>query len=228
MEYVFGRQRGRFLKGDQYAIFANVQPLIFPRASEGSEGKNLPLVFQPCKRFLDGHEAGIEEHLGPESCVEQMHDGVFGTADIAVHWHPILRGVKAPRLFVVCRVAEPEEVPRRAGEATHRISLALAQSAVEVGRINKLRNVGEGRGAVSGWLVIIDHREFDGQAVLRHQLHLAILGVNDWNRAAPVALAGDQPVSEAELNLSLADPETFNPDPQLGHHRGNGLSRVLP
>ncbi|MGY3454666.1 hypothetical protein ACVWW5_000116 [Bradyrhizobium sp. LM3.4] len=48
-------------------------------------------------------------------------------------------------------------------------------------------------------------RQYDGQVGVRHRHHIAFGAVDDRNRAAPVALARNAPVTQAEVHLALAD-----------------------
>ena len=64
----------------------------------------------------------------PESCVEEVEDGVFVASDVEVYagvTEPVVLGVVADEFVVVFVVAVAEVVPARAGPAGHGVGFAF-------------------------------------------------------------------------------------------------------
>ena len=53
--------------------------------------------------------------------------------------------------------------------------------------------------------VVLDLGELDRELVVGHRHHAAVVAVDDRDRAAPVALAGEQPVAQAVVDRGLAE-----------------------
>src|SRR5579863_4475332 len=112
---------------------------------------------------------------------------MFGTADVAVDWHPKLELCEVPCRVEIVGIAEAQEVPRRARKTAHRVCLPMPQPPVEVGRIDKFGNAGQRRRAIVAWLVVVHIGQFNWEAVLRNKLQFFVSAVDDWNRATPIA-----------------------------------------
>ena len=109
---IFLRQHSCFLKGNQYAFFAHFQALAFARLAVRGHRQNLALILQCCKWLTNLNIAGVEQDLRPESGVQQVHNRMLGSADIAVNRHPIINFLRVPGVLKVVGIAEAQEVPR--------------------------------------------------------------------------------------------------------------------
>ena len=60
--------------------------------------------------FVDFYQPQVAHHLGPETCIQQVQNGVLDAADVLVHGHPIL-GPIGHHLLVIVGVAVAHEIP---------------------------------------------------------------------------------------------------------------------
>lgn len=129
---------------------------------------------------------------------------MLDAADVLVDRCPVVDLVLGERLLVVMRVRVAQVVPRRADEGVHRVRLACRIGAA-------LRAL-----AVDEALARCERREralvkrdvlrqHDRQVFLRHEHFAAMRAVDDRDWRAPVALARDQPVTQAEVDAALAE-----------------------
>jgi hypothetical protein len=103
----------------------------------------------------------------------------------------------------VVRAGVAQEVPGRLEEGVHGVGFAPGVAAalralalVELGHLGQ-RRAGAGDLDVLG--------QDDRQLVVGHRHVAAGLAMDDRDRAAPVALAGNAPVAQAELHLLVAE-----------------------
>src|SRR6185436_21067249 len=107
------------------------------------------------------------------------------------------------RLAVVVRVAVAQEVPGRVDEGVHRLRLALAGAAAgRTGDVQPRLVRGQRRLALRA--VVVHLGQQHGQLVVRHGGDAAVLAVDNRDRAAPVALAREAPVAQAEADRGPA------------------------
>src|SRR5204863_1097928 len=83
--------------------------------------ENDSLIDQALKWLRFRNVAEIEEHFMPETRVEQMQHGMFGSAHVKIDTarfaaaYPIFLGLLADEPFVIVRVAKAQVIPTRAG-----------------------------------------------------------------------------------------------------------------
>ncbi len=137
--------------------------------------------------------AGELHRPGEEARIEQMQDRVLDAADILVDRQPVVdrRGIHR---VLAAGIGEAREIPRGIDEGVEGVGLAPRRLAA-----GRAVHVLPGRMAVKriarlveGDVVGQQHRQVGG----RH--NAAAVAMDDRNRAAPVALAADQPVAQAE------------------------------
>ena len=137
----------------------------------------------------------------PEPCVEQVQDRVLDAADILVDRQPLLRARPVER-FRVRLAGEADEIPRRIDERVERIGLASCIGAA-----------GRAGDVLPGWMAIervagdVERHvlgQDDRQLVLGYRHRAACVAVDDRDRRAPVTLAADAPVAQAEHGRALA------------------------
>ena len=116
----------------------------------------------------------------------------------------ILAGIE--RALGVVRGGEAQEVPGGVHERVHGVGVALGRPATGGAvDVDPAGGGGQRRGALRGQVLAAQVvRQAHGQLVVRDG-HLAAVGaVDDRDRGAPEALAGQQPVAQAEVDELLA------------------------
>src|SRR5690606_28084766 len=63
------------------------------------------------ERFVEIEESEISQNFYEETAIEQMENGVFNSADVLIHRHPLVHGFFRERFLVVLRIAIAEEIP---------------------------------------------------------------------------------------------------------------------
>ena len=105
--------------------------------------------------------------------------------------------------LIVVRAGIAQEVPRGLDESVHRVGFALRlAAALRAAALVELGHLGQRR-AGAGDLDVF--RQHDRQLLIGHRHIATVRAVDDRHRAAPVALARDAPVAQAELHLLLAE-----------------------
>ena len=104
---------------------------------------------------------------------------------------------------LIPRVGEAGKIPRRIDESVHRVSFAPRGSvAGGTGDILPCRVTIE---RVAGLVKSDIIRQFDGEIRDRNRHSAAFFTMNDRNRATPIALPGDAPIAELEIDFSFSD-----------------------
>ncbi len=166
-------------------------------------GDDYPLVEQPGERLVEIHHAQIADGLHEKAGVQQVHGGVLGTAGVLVHRQPVSHLVRVGGAVPVARAAVAQEVPRGAHEGVHGVRLPPRRGAAGGARgVNERFAVLQRR--LSGRAELGVLRQQHRQVFLRHRHQAALIAVNHGYGGAPVALAGDEPVSQAVAHLPPA------------------------
>ena len=134
-----------------------------------------------------------------------MQHRVLHASDIHVHGQVLVRLLPGHQLLVVVAVHVAQEIPGGTGPLRHGVGLPLGRSAADrAGGVHPLVD-GRQRGlAGTGGLVALHLRQAQGQLVLGNR-HAAALGaVDDRDRLAPVALAGEYPVAQLVVHRLVA------------------------
>ncbi len=188
------------------------------RGHLGAAHRDHPLGEQARERLLDAQHAHVRERLGEEARVHQVEDRVLDAADVLVDRHPVVGHVPIERKPVVVGVEVAQEVPRRVDEGVHGVGLAARGSATpRTGRVDPVLRRRE-RAAALG-RVVLDVGELDRQLLVGHRDDAVGVAVDDRDRAAPVALAGEQPVAKAVVDRGMAESRAA---------RGRRRSRAWP
>ena len=141
-----------------------------------------------------------------------MQDGVLDAADVEIDRTPVADGPGVEGPLAVPRVAVAVEVPRRVHERVHRVGLSARRAAARrAGGLDELGYLRQGRVAPPAELGHL--RQLDRQVLVGHGLQAAGAAVDDGDRRAPVALPGDAPVFQPELDGRAPDA------PPLGRPR---------
>ena len=124
-------------------------------------------------------------------------------ADVVVHRHPRGQHPAVPRRGVIAGVAVAQVVPAGVDEGVHRVGLAPRRApAARAGGVHPV--LGRSQRGLAPGLVVLDLGEPHREIGLGHRHHPAVVAVDDRNRAAPVALAGDEPVAQAVVDRGPA------------------------
>ncbi len=156
------------------------------------------------ERFVEADQAEVVDDLGEEAGVEQVQNGVFDAADILVDRQPVVGGFGVDRLRAVAGVEVAQEVPAGVDERVHRVGLAPRRfAALRAGTVHERGGAFERR--LAGRLELDVGRQQHRQFVVVDRNHAAAVAIDDRNRRAPVALAGNQPVAQAEVDGAFAE-----------------------
>ena len=157
-----------------------------------------------------------------------MARGVLRSADVEVHVLPILVGLLAHECLVVVRIHIAEVVGAGSGEARHgaefdgedglMVDESLFDHAALLRVPGPLLGASQWRLATLGGLVGVDLGQLQRQAVFGNHIGHVVL-VIDGEGLTPVALAGENGVAQAVVDLDLAD--ALLGDKRLG--LGDGL-----
>ena len=154
------------------------------------------------------NEAEVAHDLGPEAAVEQVQDGVLDATDVVVHRHPAVHGLLGEGSLIVVRIGIAHVVPAGAREGVHGVGDALCGlAALGAGGLVEGRILGKRLPGAEVKVV----RQRNGQLVIGHGHVTAAVAVDHRNGVAPVALAGDEPVAQAELDLLATEAALGEP-----------------
>ena len=160
---------------------------------------------QAVEGFAHGNDAFAVHQFGEEAGVQQVQDGVFDAADVLVGRLPVGGGGGFDHLAIVLRRHIAELVPARFHKGVHGIGFALGMAAAfGAGGFVELGHFSQRRAAAVGDNVL---GQDDGQLLGGYRDVAAGVAVDNRNRAAPVALAGNAPVAQAVLGFGFAGAE---------------------
>src|SRR5476649_440928 len=162
-----------------------------------SVGDHHALGQQVLERLVGADQAFVAHQLVEETRVEQVKNCVFDAADVLIHRQPVVgRGFFHQTAFIVRR-GVTSVVPRGLDEGVHGVGFTLGRcTAFRAGALVEFGHARQWRTGSIGHHVF---GQYHRQLVFRHRHVTAGLAVDDRNRAAPVALAADAPVAQAEL-----------------------------
>ncbi len=137
---------------------------------------------------------------------------MLDTADVLGGRHPVAHGLLVERAVLVVRRAVAQEVPRRVDERVHRVGVALPRAAT-VGAldVDPLLGRGQRRDALRLQLGAVQLGQLHGQLVVRHTYLAARVAVDDRDRGSPIALTGQQPVAQPEVDGAPAQTLGLQP-----------------
>ena len=160
-----------------------------------------------------GQVARLDHRAGEEAGIEQVQDRMLDAADILVDIHPVIDLCRVRWRFGPGR-GEAGVVPTGIHEGVHRVRLALGHlPARRAGHVAPRRMTVQrvARDGEIDRLVTVVIRQLDRQIFFLFRHHATISAVHDRDRAAPVALARETPIAEAELHLAGANALCFGP-----------------
>ena len=126
---------------------------------------------------------------------------MLDAADILIDRHPIVRLRRVEGQLGIVRVGIAHVIPARAREGIHRVSLTLGRSTtLRTGGVDerfvRCQRLARRQVDVFGQ----QHR----QLIFRHRHYAAMLAMNGRDRVAPITLARDEPVAQAEFHAAFA------------------------
>ena len=158
---------------------------------------DLALVEQAEERLVSLDDAEVAGDLPEEAGVEEVHDGVLSAAGVLVHGEPRPGALRIDGAGVVVGAEVADEVPVGVHEGVHGVGLA-AGGAAAAGAVDMDEPFVGGEGGLTGGLELGVLRQEDGELVLGDRDGAALGAVDNGDGGAPVALAGDEPVADAE------------------------------
>ena len=197
---------------------------------------DVALVEQGVVRLRVRNKPEVEENLLPETRVQQVQNRVFHAADVQVgaaadlafaRPHPVVEVFRIREGLGVRRVGVAHFVPARARPLGHGVGLAtVGLQAVTQVEFNVHPFFGASQGCfrfgvrvlrVEGARRVVgDFRQFNGQHLFRKSVCNPLLIPDDREGFTPVALAGEEPVTQAVGDGSASQSAFFQP----GGHRG--------
>ena len=141
-----------------------------------------------------------------------MEGGVLHAAVVPVHLAPVLQSLLGGQSLVIVGIHIPQVVPAGAGPLGHGVSLALGGAAAAgAGSVHPVGHLGDRGFAVVGGLVALYLRKQQGKLIFRYRLPAALVTPDHGDGLAPVALAGEHPVTQLIVDLGLADALLLQP-----------------
>ncbi len=164
-------------------------------------GHHHALGEQALERLVALDQPFIPHQLVEEARVQQVQHGMLDAADVLVDRQPVF-GALVQHRRIVARRGVAGVVPARLEEGVEGVGLALGRPAAHrAGGVDELAHRLDRRLRA----VHLDiGRQDHGELVFRHRHRAAASAVDDRDRAAPVALAGDPPVAQAVVDLGVA------------------------
>ena len=154
-------------------------------------------------------QTDVAHHLRPEARIDQVQNGVLHAPDVLVNGEPVidLRGIKRRR--GVLRIAVAVEIPAGIDKRIHGVGLTAGRRAtLRTIHVDERGNIVERRTPAAGNLNLL--RQQHRQLVIRHRHDATRRAVNYRNGSAPVALAGNAPVFQAEGDCRFAETVLFS------------------
>ena len=192
-----------------------------------SIGLHISLVEQGVERLGARKVAAVEENLVPETCVEQVENGMLDTTDVQVdaarggvfaRAHPVLLIFGRRNLVVVRGIGVADFVPRRSGPLRHDIHFATvalhAVAKIKLDPCPVLRARERGlRLGVGVFRVeclggeVVEFGQLHGKLIERERDRDfgCVFRVHDREGLAPVALAAEKPVTQPVRRLCVAE-----------------------
>ena len=147
--------------------------------------------------------AAIVEELVEEARVEQMQHRVLGAADVLVDGHPALGMLADPTARGRCADRDSADSTTTIRRTCPSCRSRAAPAPPHFGHVVSM-NAGSRASGEPSPVIGTSGGSSTGSCVVGHGDFAALLAVDDRNRRAPVALARDEPVAEAVVDLRFA------------------------
>ena len=141
---------------------------------------------------------------------------MLDAADVVIDGHPTVGSLAGEGQLGVVRIGIAQVIPAGAGKGVHGIGLALGRAAADrAGSLVELLALGEGLAGTQVQVLGQRHR----QLILGHGHDAAVLAVDGRDGVAPIALTGNKPVAQTELDLTTTAAHGL----EVGHDRSLAL-----
>ena len=141
---------------------------------------------------------------------------MLDAADVVIDGHPTVGGFLGEGQLGVVRIGIAQVIPAGAGEGVHGIGLALGRAAADrAGGLVEVLALGKGFAGAQVQVLGQRHR----QLILGHGHDTAVLAVDGRDGVAPIALTGNEPVAQTELDLATTAAHGL----EVGHDRSLAL-----
>ena len=152
-----------------------------------------------------------------EPCIQQMQDRMLFSTDIVINRRPVF-GSLVEHTFTMVMARKPGVVPGRFHKRIKCISLSnSSRPTIRTARLVPVVHLFDGR--PNAFKLHIS-RQFYRQVFIGHRNRATLVTINNGNRASPVALPRDPPVTQPVVGLSFATI-------LLGQCRGNRLESLI-
>ena len=174
------------------------------------------LAQQVGEGLVNTQQAQVTQRLGKEAAVEQVQNGMLDAADVVIDGHPTVCRLAGEGQLGVVRIGIAQVIPAGACEGVHGIGLALSRAAADrAGGLVEVLALGKGLASAQVQVLGQRHR----QLILWHGHDAAVLAVDGRDGVAPIALAGNEPVAQTELDLATTAAHGL----EVGHDRSLAL-----
>ena len=183
------------------------------------------MVQQTDHRLVDRHQTHVPHDLGEEAAVDEVQDGMGDAPDVLVDRKPESgrRGIE--RGPIVPRVRVAVEVPGRVDKGVHGVGLAARRLAAPGARnsLERLRSR-QRRATFPAESDIVGKQ--DRKVLFGNGNDAALRAMNHRDGSSPVALPGDAPVANPELDHATGEPFLLAQPGQRFQGFGAGHSAV--
>ena len=105
--------------------------------------QNHPLVKEFLEGFLGWNNTDIIEEFVPETSIEEVKNGMFGTADIDVNWQPLFEQVFVSQFLVVVGVDVAQVVPAGSCPLRHGVGFTTTLDPIFADHFQPVCQVGK-------------------------------------------------------------------------------------
>ena len=173
---------------------------------------NHSLVYEPAERFFLADITEVVEEFVPETGIDEVPCGMLGASNVEVDVAPIFVCLAAHESVRIVRIHIAEVVGAAAGKTGHRTGFERIALIVPVLRTCKRRLSRLSR------KIFVNFRKAKRKLVFRKRGGNAVLVANR-ERLSPVALAGEDGVTKAVIDLAMSQTMAFH----IVNRSGNGL-----
>ena len=97
-------------------------------------------MYQLFERLRCTDHPNVVQNLVPKTRIEQMQHGMFATADVEIHRHPVALFCRIDELVLILRINESQIIPAGPGPLRHRVGFTACRRPTD--RIGRRQPVG--------------------------------------------------------------------------------------
>ena len=182
-------------------------------------------VQQLPKRFGRMHQPEVIQHLMPKPRIEQMQNGVLGSAHVQIDRHPILFGFLGPRLPGIAGVTETKVIPATAGPLGHGIGVTQGLvPGLGIRHFHPIADASQGRFKLPTGTKIFQLGKHHRQLRFRNEFRRAVFKVQHGKRLPPIPLPAEEPIAQFIIHGPLTLAVLRQPVAHAGLGLGGGQS----